>query len=163
MKPLLYLSILLVACGLGGCTSDDSDNGSDPPQIEIADLAGNWNCTVFLVTNANDQTEQFELIAMGGSLFVAVEPDGSFAGEASFPDPDTGVPFVVPIGGTFSLVSQTELSVQFLVEFPPFLENDTVEFTLSGNTLTLHDEVTTFDFDFDEVEEAAILDATLVR
>jgi hypothetical protein len=161
VKPLLYLSILFVACGLCGC-SDDSDNGSDPPQIEIADLEGNWNCTVFLVTNANDQTEQFELIAMGGSLFAAVAPDGSFVGEASFPG-DGGVPVVVPIGGTFTLVSQTELSIQFAVEFPPFLENDTVEFTLSGNTLTLHDEVTTFDFDFDEVEEAAILDATLVR
>ena len=163
MKPLLHVSMILVAFGLVACSSDDSDNGADPPQIEIADLAGNWTCTLFLATNANNEQEQFELIAMGGSLTAAVAPDGSFVGEASIPDPDTGIPVVVPIGGTFALVSQTQLSIEFAVEIPPFLENDTVEFALSGNTLTLHDEVTTFDFDFDGVEEAAILDVTLVR
>lgn len=162
MKPLLYLSILFVACGLCGCSSDD-DNGNGPDVTVIADLAGDWDCTQYLVTNVNNQAQQFELIALGGSLQVSLAPDGSFVGEASVPDPDTGIPIVLPIGGTFSLDSQTELSVDFLLEFPPLLEDETLEFVLEGNTLTLHDEVTTFDFDDDGVDESAILDVTLVR
>ena len=163
MKSLLYVSILFLACGLVGCSSDDGDNGTDPDPIVIADLAGAWDCTQFLAVSTDDPQVQFELIALGGSLAVTVQPDGSFVGEASIPDSDSGTPFDVPFGGTFSLVSQTVLSMQFAVEIPPFLENGTAEFTLVGNTMTLHQEVTTFDFDFDGQDDPATFDATLVR
>ena len=163
MKPLLYLSILFVACGLSGCSSDDGGNGTDPDPIVIADLAGTWNCTQFLAVSTVDPQIQFELIAMGGALAVTVAPDGSFVGEASFPDPDTGQLIVVPFGGTMDLISQTVLVMGFLVEIPPFLESGSSEFTLVGNTLTLHQEVSTFDFDFDGVDDPATFDAILVR
>ena len=74
MKPLLYLSILFVACGLSGCSSDDGGNGTDPDPIVIADLAGTWNCTQFLAVSTVDPQIQFELIAMGGALAVTVAP-----------------------------------------------------------------------------------------
>lgn len=163
MKPLLYLSILFVACGLSGCSGDDDGNGTDPDPIVIADLAGTWTCTQFLATSTDDPQVQFELIALGGALTVTVAPDGSFVGEASFPDPDTGQLIVVPFGGAMDLTSQTLLVMDFLVEIPPFLEDGTSEFTLVGNTMTLHQEVTTFDFDFDGVDDPATFDATLVR
>ncbi|NNK48234.1 MAG: hypothetical protein HKP01_05115 [Gemmatimonadetes bacterium] len=162
MKPLLYVSILFVAFGLASCSSDDFE-GPEADPIVIADLAGTWTCTQFLATSENDPQMQFELISMGGSLAVTVQPDGAFVGEASFPDPDTGQLVVVPFGGTFDLTSQTLLVAGFLVEIPPFLESGTFEFTLIGNTLTLHQEVSTFDFDFDGVADPAVFDATLVR
>ena len=163
MKSMLYVSILFLACGLVGCSSDDEDNATDPDPIVIADLAGAWDCTQFLAVSTDDPQTQFELITLGGSLTVTVQPDGSFVGEASIPDPQTGIPLVVPFGGTFALVSQTVLSMQFAVEIPPFLENGTAEFTLVGNTMTLHQEVTTFDFDFDGADDPATFDATFVR
>ncbi len=163
MKPLLYVSILFVACGLSGCSSDDFDNGHEPDLIVIADLAGAWDCTQFLATSTENPQVQFELIAAGGSLAVTVDVHGAFTGLASFPDPDTGQVFEVPIAGTFSLVSQTRLTIDFALEIPPFLEDETLDFTLTGNTMTLHNEVTTFDFDFDGVDDPAEFDAIFVR
>lgn len=160
MKPLFLASILFVAAGLSSCSSDDF---VEPDEIVIADLAGTWNCTQFLAVSTVDPQVQFELIAMGGSLAVTVAPDGSFVGDASFPDPDTGQLIVVPFGGTFDLASQTVLVAGFLLEIPPFLENGSFEFTLIGNTMTLHQAVTTFDFDFDGVDDPAEFDATFVR
>ena len=160
MKPLLYLSALLVAAGLSSCSSDDP---VEPDEIVIADLAGTWNCTQFLAVSTVDPQVQFELIAMGGTLVVTVAPDGSFVGNASFPDPDTGLPVAVPFAGTFDLASQTVVVAGFVVEIPPFLEDGSFDFTLTGNTMTLHQEVTTFDFDFDGVDDPAEFDATFVR
>lgn len=160
MKPLLYLSVLFVAVGLSSCSSDDF---VEPDEIVIADLAGTWTCTQFLAVSTVDPQVQFELISMGGSLVVNVAPDGSFVGNASFPDPDTGVPVAVPFAGTFDLASQTVVVAGFVVEIPPFLEDGSFDFTLNGNTMTLHQEVTTFDFDFDGVDDPAEFDATFVR
>lgn len=160
MKPLLYLSVLFVAVGLSSCSSDDF---VEPDEIVIADLAGTWTCTQFLAVSTVDPQVQFELISMGGSLVVNVAPDGSFVGNASFPDPDTGVPVAVPFAGTFDLASQTVVVAGFVVEIPPFLEDGSFDFTLIGNTMTLHQEVTTFDFDFDGVDDPAEFDATFVR
>ena len=160
MKPLLYLSVFFVAAGLSSCSSDDP---VEPDEIVIADLAGTWNCTQFLAVSTVDPQVQFELISMGGSLVVNVAPDGSFVGNASFPDPDTGMPVAVPFAGTFNLASQTVVVAGFVVEIPPFLEDGSFIFTLIGNTMTLHQEVTTFDFDFDGVDDPAEFDATFVR
>jgi len=161
VKSLLYASVFLVACGVASCSSDDFAPEEDP--IVIADLAGTWTCTQFLAVSTVDPQVQFELISMGGSLIVTVAPDGSFVGQASFPDPDTGLPIDVPFGGAFDLESQTVLLTDFAIEIPPFLEDGASEFTLIGNTLTLHQEVSTFDFDFDGVPDPATFDATLVR
>ena len=160
MKPLLCASIFFVALGLSSCSSDDF---VEPDEIVIADLAGTWNCTQFLAVSTVDPQVQFELIAMGGTLVVTVAPDGSFVGNASFPDPDTGLPVAVPFAGTFNLASQTVVVAGFVVEIPPFLEDGSFDFTLVGNTMTLHQEVTTFDFDFDGVDDPAEFDATFVR
>jgi len=160
VKPLLVASVLLFAAGLSSCSSDDF---IEPEEIVIADLAGTWTCTQFLAVSTVDPQIQFELISMGGALSVTVAPDGSFVGNASFPDPDTGLPVAVPFAGTFDLASQTVLLMGFVVEIPPFLENGSYEFTLNGNTLTLHEEVSDFDFDFDGVADPAEFDATFVR
>ena len=160
MKALFYFSILFVAAGLSGCSSDDF---IEPDEIVIADLAGTWTCTQVLAVSTVDPQVQFELIALGGALSVTVAPDGTFVGEASFPDPDTGLPVAVPFAGTFNLASQTVVVAGFVVEIPPFLEDGSFDFTLIGNTMTLHQEVTTFDFDFDGVDDPAEFDATFVR
>lgn len=162
MKSLLCVSTFLFACGLVGCSSDDFE-GPEADPIVIADLAGTWTCTQFLAASTVDPQVQFELISLGGSLTVTVEPDGSFVGQGSFPDPDTGIPVVVPFAGEFDLASQTLLVMDFVVDISPFLEDGTSEFTLVGNTLTLHQEVSTFDFDFDGVDDPATFDAILVR
>ena len=163
MKPLLFVSILFLACGLSGCSSDDGGNGTGLDLIVISDLAGAWNCTEYLATSTEDPQIQFELISLGGALSVTVQENGSFAGEVSFPDPDTGQLVTLPIAGSFSLASQTMLTMEFVPEIPPLLENITLEFTLTGNTMQLHSEVTTFDFDFDGQDDPATFDATLVR
>ena len=93
MNPPLFASLLFLVGGLAACDSDDVE-GPDP--ITTADLAGTWTCTQFLVTSIDDPGVQFELISLGGSLNAIVVPDGSFTGQVSFPDPDTGQILMVP-------------------------------------------------------------------
>lgn len=161
MKRLLLATVVMLTGGVLGACSDDEPAGPEP--LTVADLAGSWTATMYKATSASDSQVQFELITAGGSLTATVQADGSFTGEANVPNPLTQQLVTLPLAGTFSLPSQTTLSIDFTTEFPPFLEDTTVEFVLSGNTLVLHEDDTTFDFDFDDVPEAAIFDATLVR
>ena len=164
MKRLLLVPLLFVALSVPGCGGDDDDNGGTGPDlITIADFAGTWNATEFRATSLDDPQIQFELVAAGGSMTITVQPDGAFTGTVSFPDPDTGQIVTIPVSGTFTLVSQTEVEADFALEIPPLLEDTTVEFELVGNTLTLHEDVTTFDFDFDGDIDPASFDATFVR
>jgi hypothetical protein len=145
---------------LPGC---GDDNGIAPEPLTIADFAGTWNCTAYTAVGSDNPQLQFDLLAVGGSLTATVQSNGSFTGEVTFPDPATSEPQTIPIQGSFSLISQTLVRIEFNPEIPPILTTDTFEFTLSGNTLTLHDDASPFDFDFDGQNEVAIFDATLVR
>jgi hypothetical protein len=163
VKRLLLIP-LLVAFALPGCGGDDDDdNGSGPDLITMADLAGDWDVTMYLATSVDDPQLQFELIAAGGSMEVLVQQSGAFAGTATFPDPDLGELVTIPFGGTLSLESQSELYADFSVEIPPLLEDGTLAFQLTGNTLQLEQDGTTFDFDNDGDFEPATFAATLVR
>jgi hypothetical protein len=163
MRRLLLIP-LLVALSLSACSDDDDNDGSTGPDlITIEDLAGTWAATLFRAVSLDDPAIAFELIAAGGSMDVIVQSTGAFTGEIEVPDPDTGQLLTIPIGGSFTLESQTEIYADFAVEIPPFLEDGTVEFEYDGNTLALHQEVTTFDFDNDGVDDPATFDATLVR
>lgn len=158
---MVLATIVVLAGGLQATCRDDEPAGLRP--ITIADLAGSWNATSYRATSASDPQVVFELLTAGGSLTATVQANGDFAGEVSVPDPDSVQTLTLLLSGTFSPASQTTISFDFDLEVPPFLEDTTVEFTLSGSTLQLHEEGTTFGFDFDDVPKAAIFDATLVR
>jgi hypothetical protein len=159
--PFFFLTLILVLCA-GMSQGCGDDNGVEPQPLTIADFAGSWNCTAFVVTSSANPQIQFDLIAAGGALSVTVQPSGNFNGSITYPDPQTFQPTTVQIAGTFTLVSQTEIRAEFNPEIPPLLENDTVAFTLSGSTLTLSDDTSEFDFDFDGQYEAATFLAVLV-
>ncbi len=149
IRRLRFRSLALIFLSSGlfpGCGDDD---GVEPELITIADFEGSWNCTSFIATSTADPQIQFNLVLLGGALSATVETDGSFVGSVTYPDPETLQPVTEQVSGVFSLVSQTEVRIEFDTEIPPILENDIVEFTLLGNTLTLHDDTSVFDFDFD--------------
>ena len=60
-------------------------------------------------------------------------------------------------------LSQDTVQVVFTPEIPPFLTGFSGAFTMDGDDLSLTDENTTFDFDGDQVEEAAIFEGTMER
>ncbi len=159
MKRLL-LTLLTIALALPACGDDD---GSGPDLITMEDVAGAWAATMFRAVSLDDPSVQFELIAAGGAMSVVVQPNGSFSGSVTFPNPAVGQLVTIPIAGTFTMISQTEMNADFAVEIPPLLEDGLVEFELVGNTLSLHQDVTNFDFDNDGQFEDAVFDATMVR
>jgi hypothetical protein len=65
--------------------------------------------------------------------------------------------------GTFTLIGQDSLTINFIPEIPPFLTETRAEFTLNGNTLTLIDRDEAFDLDQNGDDEAVIFEGTLVR
>jgi hypothetical protein len=140
------------------------NDGSIPPIVFRADFEGSWAATEYKITKKDDAMVSVELISLGGSLSWDAQADGSFSGEVSIPAalvPPSGLQF--SFTGTFAIVKQDSIRITFDQEVPPFLTSFQGGFSLSGDTVTVTDHNTTFDFDGDEVEEDAIFEGTMVR
>jgi hypothetical protein len=107
---VLFLIAILPRCG--------GDNGTAPEPLTIADFAGTWNVTAYTAVSSDNPQLQFDLLAVGGSLTTTVQSNGSFTGEVTFPDPATSELQTIPIQGAFSLVSQTDVRIEFNPEIP---------------------------------------------
>lgn len=154
--PVLLIAALAVACG------DDDEVGPDEG-ITLADFAGSWSAERLRWTSTADQTVFVDLIQLGGTLQVGVDGSGNFTGEAMVPDPGTGQLQSVPLSGSFVLVSQTTLAVDFAATVPPPFEDFDGTFDLSGDVLTILNPDSDFDFDGDGTEEPAGLEVILRR
>ena len=160
-SPLISMLTVVLSVGIVfiGCGDDD---GTEPEQITLADLAGYWEAQSYEVTSNAASEISFDLVTLGGAFTIDADDTGDFSGTAEIPEA-MGGPLTLPFQGTFELVTQDSMRVTFDPEIPPFLTNFTGWFELSGNTMHMLDENTSFDFDQDGVEEPATFDGVMVR
>jgi hypothetical protein len=140
-----------------GCGDDD---GAKPRVITLADFAGSWSATEYKVTTKTVPAFSIDVIDVGGSFTMAADNAGNYTGTAVIPA-ELGGPVTLDFAGTIALVTQDTLQVNFNPEIPPLLTNFRAAFQLSGNTLTVIDSNTTFDFGAGE--QPAIFEGTMVR
>lgn len=155
----LFAVVLLTGTVFIGCGDDD---GTEPEQITLADLAGLWEAQSYELTSNAAPEISMDLVVLGGSFTIDADATGDFTGTAGIPEA-VGGPLTLPFLGTFELVTQDSMRVTFNPEIPPFLTNFTGWFELSGNTMHMIDENTSFDFDQDGVEEPATFDGVMLR
>jgi hypothetical protein len=140
-----------------------SDDGSKPDLITVADFAGSWETVTYRVTNSAIPAISLEIISLGAAMEWEADESGNFTGSAFIPAALAGQDLNMPVNGTFNLISQDSVVINFIPEIPPFLTQTRAEFELTGNLLTFKDENSTFDFDGDGNDEAAIFEGTFVR
>jgi hypothetical protein len=154
MAAVLVATVLFIGCG--------DDDGTEPEQITLADLAGHWEAQSYEVTSNAAPEISMDLIVLGGAFTFDAEDTGDFIGTAEIPEA-VGGPLTLPFQGTFELVTQDSMRITFDPEIPPFITSFTGWFELSGNTVHMVDENTSFDFDQDGVEEPATFDGVMIR
>jgi hypothetical protein len=153
--------IVLAGAMFTGC--GDDDGGGGPDLIKVSDFEGSWVASSYRVTSVANPQISLEFVALGGAFGWEADDAGDFTGRAFVPAALTGQSMELPFQGTFDLISQDSILVDFAVEFPPFLEDTRAGFTLEGDTFTITDDNTSFDFDGDQVAEAATFESVLIR
>ena len=159
---LLYiLPVILLAGGIFvGC---GDDGGTDTDLIVIGDFEGSWVAASYRVTSVANPQISVELVGLGGAFAWDADDEGEMTGRAFIPASMAGVTLELQFQGAFDLITQDSVIVNFIPESPPFLENTRAGFTLVGDTFTILDENTMFDFDRDQVPEPAIFEGTMIR
>ena len=163
LKTFRCIGIFCVAflpCAvLTGC----GDDGTQPDVITLADFEGSWTAQMYKLTDATVPAISMEIISLGATFEWDVDDSGHFSGTTFLPAAIAGMDLDLDFQGTFTLIGQDSLTINFVPEVPPFLTETRAEFTLVGNTLTLIDGDETFDLDQNGSDEAVIFEGTLVR
>lgn len=150
------LALLGVAVLAGTLFSGCGDDGSSPRLLTVADFEGYWEMTMYRLTNPVNPAQVVELKTAGASMGWIADNTGHFTGEAFVPATLAGQDIKFAFSGAIALVGQDSISVTFLPEIEPFLSDERAAMSLSGNVMTLESSDTTFDFDQDGTEEAAV-------
>lgn len=162
-KKSVVLAVFLFASApclaLTGC----GDDGTQPDLITLGDFQGSWTAQAYRLTDSAVPAISIELISMGATFEWEVDGSGNFSGSTFIPAALAGQDLNLPFQGTFTLIGQDSLIVNFVPEIPPFLTQTRAEFTLSGNNLTLIDGDETFDLDQDGDDESVVFEGTLVK
>ena len=135
--------VMMTACG--------GDDGSGPSATE---LAGTWVATRYELISVANPSTKVEVIALGGEMTMTLLAGGTFTLTAQWPSEpaETFTGTWTASADVFTLVFVTGRSgdMQF-------------DMSLSGNTLTLSGANTDFDFNGDDVMEAAKVNLVLTR
>lgn len=142
--PHLALGIA-AAVLVGGCKGSDDD-------VTLADFAGVWDAISYRVTSKANPAMTMDPIAVGGSMIATIDTEGRVTGTATMPDPAAGL---VTLSWTaqITLLDQETIAIDFQPDIPPLLVDDTATFDLSGDTLVLENDDSTFDWDGDGTPE----------
>lgn len=155
--PLAFSGFILSSCDDG--ITDSNDSG-------IATLAGSWEGTEFVLTSLEDSTRALDMTSLGAELLMGIQPDGTFAGTATFPGEFVGqdaLPtIVVPLRGFLSMTEANIMRIEFVPELPLFTTGF-AEVTASENQFTIVDSDSEFDFDGDGEDEPATYVALFER
>ena len=113
----------LAAVALAGCGGDDN-----PFSPTVANVAGTYNATLFTATNS---TGTLNLLSLGATVHVVLNPDGTTTGHLFVPDlgQEDGE-LDADLTGTWTLSGST---VTFSQTADTFIRD--VEFTASQNSL----------------------------
>ena len=155
---MFFVSVLPFAV-LTGC----GDDGTQPEVLTLADFEGSWTAQMYKLTDATVPAISLEIISLGATFEWDVDESGHFSGNTFLPAAIAGMDLSLDFQGTFTLIGQDSLTINFIPEIPPFLTETRAEFTLNGNTLTLIDRDEAFDLDQNGDDEAVIFEGTLVR
>jgi hypothetical protein len=162
-KETVVLAAFLTASApclvLTGC----GDDGTGPDLITLSDFQGSWTAQTYKLTDSAVPAVSMELISMGATFEWNVDDSGNFSGATFIPAVLAGQDLNLPFQGTFTLIGQDSVIVNFVPEIPPFLTQTRAEFTLAGNSLTLVDRDELFDLDQDGNDEDVVFEGTLVR
>jgi hypothetical protein len=114
---------------------------------------GTWDATKVEYTSVANPATKVDLIALGGAFVVTLDGGGTF--QASLRSPGETVPALATgtwsvEGGTFTLAPSTGSPLMF-------------SYTLSGTTLTVAGATDAYDFNGDQVPEAATLGGVFVK
>jgi hypothetical protein len=135
LRRLLFLP--LAALLAVGCSDDSGTNVDDTEDgVTVADLVGSWKASSHTFTNNADPSQTFDLVANGGETRVTVLNGGGARTWVEIGDFSDEWDAQLTISGTNLISTPVEASrgVQ------------THAFTLVGNTLTLTDSNSEFDF-----------------
>lgn len=161
LRRTAMLCLAVLPCALfTGCGDDD---GTGPDPITLGDFQGSWTAQTYRLTDAAMPAISLELISMGATFEWEADGSGNFTGSTFIPAVLAGQDLNLPFQGTFTLIGQDSVIVNFVPEIPPFLTQTRAEFTLAGNSLTLVDSEEMFDLDQDGADEAVVFEGTLVR
>lgn len=146
MRLGVMTAVLACATLVAGCGSDENDT------VTLTELAGDYTATVFEFVSTADPNTSFEAIGAGLGLDLSITASGDYTMTIhSPPDPDEVENGVVTLNGN-------------KITLDAGGEEVSGTFTLNGTTLTLHlTSGVEFDFDGDDTDEPAIVNATLVR
>ncbi len=98
--PLFVLLLLL------GCTSDGVR-----PDASLAALVGNWQATSFVVTEVSDPSVHLDLIQLGATFSLNVQPSGTYTAILVYSgQPDTEIGQVSVAGSSITLKPNTPAS-----------------------------------------------------
>lgn len=146
MRKSLFTLILTLLIGgmlFTNCKDKSTDsNGAD----DLSSLSKTWTATKYEYASKADPDTKVDLIQMGMSIQFTINDDGTYTAVVSY-----GMAGQETETGTLSVADG-------MMTFDP--EDDesyTVDYTLSGNTLTMTDENESYDFDGDEQEEPAVM------
>ena len=132
-----------------------------PGGVVVADFEGAWEAASFVVTSQDDPSVTLDVIALGVVHTADADVDGNITGQAEVPEAFGG-PMTLEFTATFEVVDQESMAVAFVPNIPPLLTSFTGPFTFDGQTLTITDENSVFDFDNGNGEVPAIAVTTLV-
>ena len=113
----------LAAVALAGCGGDD--NGFSP---SVANVAGTYNASQFTATASG---QPVNLLALGATVHVVLNPDGTTTGHLSVPDVLGTGPIDADLAGTWTLSGST---VTFSPNDPNSIIGD-ADFTAAQNSL----------------------------
>lgn len=162
-KSLALAVFLLASPSLLVLTSCGDDDGTGPDAITVSDFQGSWDAQSYKLSDATVPAISLELISMGATFHWIADDSGNFTGTTFIPAALAGQDLNLAFQGTFTLIGQDSVVINFAPEIPPFLTQTRAEFTLVGNTLTLIDQEETFDLDQDGNDEDVVFEGVLVK
>ncbi|MDH3270862.1 MAG: hypothetical protein OEN56_05995 [Gemmatimonadota bacterium] len=134
------LITMLAACG---------DDKPEEPEVDpaIAPFVGTWDAEVFTVTSVADPSIVADLIGIGGSFTLNIQPSGAYTATLVFSDGETTVPLVE--------FGSLGVAGNFITLRPNGGDPATSQYTFVREDYLRLEGPTEFDFNFDDEPDPA--------
>jgi len=155
-RNVLRLARLAVVLSvLHGCGGSDG-GGLSGPDPDVAPFVGEWEATRFFVESADNPDVGFDVVELGGSFTLIVQPSGQYTAILEFPDLPGPPPVEV---GQIDVNTDQGLLTLRPTGGPPA----TSSFAFDGPDMLRLEGPTEFDFNTDGLPEPASSSIVLQR
>ena len=146
MKSRKSFGLATLVLALSAGCGEAAGNGGTDPDPSVAPFVGDWEATAFTVTSvANPQLVE-DVIGLGATFDLNVQPSGSYTATLNF----VGQPSV-----ELGQISVSGNTVTLNVSFPS-PRADVSTFSFVGNTQLILDGPTVYDFNSDGIDDDAL-------